>query len=411
MSSQIFKFNHENYLQHMINSNETKLIETKLIEMKSSETKSSMNEKFIKLITLSNDKDFDAMNTLHDYFQRNLHLQQDFTKEHIKFYVDGSQEHKPYSTYHLALMYMNGLGVEQDQKEFMRLLDKSCDLECSQAIYYRALVYKRDEPQTKKYHEYLKKAMENQNSNAYLAKSQDILNVGADRLSIYESIYEHYDRLEKTHLLNVYVLFLKEAIRLGNTSAMCQIVPYYKYKKDFDNLKKMCNECCEKGNYRGYVGLGHFYCYGLDNTEKDVVKAIELYKLAADAGMNDIYAIIGDVYLEIGDNKSAEKYYQIGMDKKCPEAFWRAGDLIITRLANNKNDKSDNDIKTKRKKDIRKIDSRIPLIDKAIDLFWQGKKLGSRMCDESRYEAIEMRNNILYGKSKKRHGNDYYLFE
>lgn len=338
-----------------------------------------MNAEFVELINKANDDNIDAKNTIHDYFFRNLHKKQTFDDAHINFYVNGTTNKKSYSMFHLAMMYFEGLGVEKNYDKFVELLEESCKLECSQAVYTRAVLYKLRDPKSKQYIVYIKRAMMMNNSSAYLERSFDVLNPNNDKIDMYDSIEFYFENLREKKLSDIYVAFLNESVRLGNTTAMCHLGLYYKNMKEYEKSKKIWKECCDKGNPRGYVGYGHFYRYGYDG-EIDLVKAIEFYKKAADGGINEIYPIIGDIYLEMNDKKSAKEQYKLGMNKNDPDSFCRAGDLIIN-----------GEHKGKQKK--------IAAIERANKLYSKGEKLGSILCREHRYGAIEKREKLLYGKN------------
>jgi TPR repeat protein len=144
------------------------------------------------------------------------------------------------------------MGVDRDLNKAIELLDKSCQLECSQAYLIRALIGKLQDPESKLFTEYTSKAMELGNSNAYLLMSLEIFNPSHKPVAtMYSSKKLLIRKLEESGTVGEYISVLERAVQLDNTVAMCNLGEYYCLKENYSEMVKLCTRCNEGGELQG----------------------------------------------------------------------------------------------------------------------------------------------------------------
>jgi TPR repeat protein len=80
-------------------------------------------------------------------------------------------------------------------------------------------------------------------------------------------------------------------------------------KQDYNEAFKWYSKAAENGSWIAQRNLGMLYWNGL-GTEKNIKKAFELLHSAAESGNNDVYCILGRMYLEVNEEQKGIEYLQ-----------------------------------------------------------------------------------------------------
>ena len=255
-------------------------------------TKTNWNKIFIDLTNKANNGDKNAINELHNHYMNEKDGLLVYDDELIEFYKKGAKENKPYSLFHLGIMYCTGNGVEEDINKMVELFDASIKLGCSQAYVYMSIVLtKYDIKYDKDPMELLETSIKMNNSNGYVHKAIYVLEINPK-----ESIK-----------------LFKKAIKLGNTYATYKLGVTYHDNKQYKKAIKFYKLAMDKNIHHAYFNLATMYLYG-EYVKKDESKALELFTTAHNLGNDCAIISIGKIHQDSGDIDKAKECYQMSID-------------------------------------------------------------------------------------------------
>lgn len=252
-----------------------------------------LNRIFIDLTNRANNADIDAMNILHDYYINEKYTLLKYNEELIEFYKCGAEEKKPYSLFHLGLMYCYGSGVEKNLETTVELFKASMIADCSQAYVYMGPFVKNHGVKYEMTCEQLvDKGMDMGNSNAYIHKA------------IYISKINHEESIK----------LLRKAIELDNTYAIYQLAEIYHNSKNYEQSIKYYNLAIDKNINCACFDLATIYMTG-EGVPVDKTKALELFTKAHELGNEMAIISIGKINQDFGNIKKAKECYQFAIDR------------------------------------------------------------------------------------------------
>lgn len=261
------------------------------------------HEKVKELITKANENDEEAQKILHNYYYE-IDESKELSQELIKHYQKDAAENKPYSLYQCGMIYLFGLGVPQNTDKALEYIQKSMNLECSQAYYMMSILDQSGIINIGNAEECLNKAIELKNSNGYLVKG----------LEFSQSNYK-----------SKAIKFYKIAIDLGSIHAINLLGQHYHDNGQYELAKKYYKMGCDKNNHHCYFNLAVMHREG-EGYKQNTEKAIELFKKSVELGQNvRAMASLGSIYEE-DDDKLAKYYYKMAIEKdEDPVSYYNLG--------------------------------------------------------------------------------------
>ena len=271
--------------------------------------------------------DREAINILHDLYYNEKDQHQQFDDELMAIYNKGADENKPYSLYQLAIVYLNGCSKDKDMDKGINYLTKSMNVGCSQAYVCMAILNKLGVVNNGDYDTMLKKAMDMDNSNAYLLAALDLMDGSDDSECESDDSDDDSDNNSEDHGEQI-VKYLEKSIEFGNTNAIHQLGQYYHDLGKFDLATQYYLEGCERNNEHCFFNLAVMYREG-EGVGKNIKKSLELFQKAIDLGSIKALTCIGSIYAEQHDYENAKKYYRQAVDKDDPLACFVLGKLYM----------------------------------------------------------------------------------
>lgn len=255
------------------------------------------NQIFIDLTNRANNDEEEAMKILHNHYINEKYELLDYNESLIEFYKSGAEENKPYSLFHLGLMYCCGSGVEENLETTVKLFKASMEAGCSQAyVYMASLVQNHGVEYEMTFNmtceQLVDKGMDMGNSNAYIHKA------------IYISKTNHEESIK----------LLKYAIELNNTYAIYQLAEIYHNAKKYTQSIKYYNLAVDKNIDRACFDLATIYMTG-EGVPVDKIKALELFTKAHELGNPMAIISIGKINEDFGNIKRAKECYQFAIDR------------------------------------------------------------------------------------------------
>ncbi|SCP04261.1 ubiquitin-protein ligase, putative [Plasmodium ovale] len=125
--------------------------------------------------------------------------------------------------------------------------------------------------------------------------------------------------------------YLNEQIKGGDIMAMYDLGKKYKEEKNFKKAFQYINEASKKNNLFAFKELGIIYLYGY-GTQKNILKSIEYFSKAADAGDVESKCYLGYIYYFIDDFRNVQlslKYLIEAANHDYGEAFFFLAEIIL----------------------------------------------------------------------------------
>lgn len=246
-------------------------------------------DQLMDLIIKADNKDIQSINNLHYHYCSEEYTVLSYTPEIIQQLTE--RINQPYSTLHLAIIYIMGLSTEKDFSKGIQLLQASMDLQCSEAYYSMAMLVLTNQTKHKlTYDQLIKKAMSLNNSSAFIQRAVEYSD-------------DKFDESEK---------YFKRAIELNNWFALYKLGELYHDHHKHDLAIEYYNQAINKGIYHAYFNLAVMYREG-EGVDVDYQKALKLFKQAKKLGSDRALPSIGHIYQELGHPDKAKKYYKKGI--------------------------------------------------------------------------------------------------
>lgn len=263
------------------------------------------NKYFVDLTTRANSNDQEAIRKLYNEYSNETDINQIFDSELIEFYEN--HESQPYSLYYYGKMNLFGIGIDQNQSLGIELLVKSKNLGCSHAYLDLAILNKLGLYNDETFDDLIKTACDMNNANAY-----------------------HYLGLEakENEDIDRFLYNMKKATELGNSNAIHQIGQYYHDIGEYELAVKYYKQGMLLQNSHCYFNYAVMYREG-EGCDKDIDKAIELFKQSSELGNVKAIVSIGEIYHEQGNEELAIEYYQKVVDD--PLACYNLGLIYLGR--------------------------------------------------------------------------------
>lgn len=279
--------------------------------------------------------------------------------EWFKKSAESASPNQPEGLYHLAMAYIEGIGVKPDYEQAIKLLEKGVYYQCEYSInalaeaYYTGEIVKQD---IEKAVDLYKFAADNLNDSTAMSNLGYIYGQkGSDKYDIelalsylhraaqledsyaYKSlgiIYYHGNGVKQDY--QKALEYHQKAADLGDAGALANIASLYEegkgVKQDYAKALELYRQAADKGDISSPASIAYMYINGL-GVEQNNKKAFEYYKISADQGHANSQASIGYMYYKgLGtakDERAAIRYWLLAADQNHAEATYYAGAFFI----------------------------------------------------------------------------------